>query len=474
MENKGFIKEVIHQFMGKGDAVAFALYDGVQVTDITYTRFVQDILKAAGYFKEHKIHQQHIALSASNSYACVITYFAISASGNTAVLVNPMLPLELIQEQCEMADTSVICAEALPEAGSNAAGLRWLTFSELTSEESVDPDEIWECQPDETVLMLCTSGTTGKSKVVEVSSDNLKANFASYPSADEIKGVDRQLLVLPMFHISGMISVMTSLVRGKTMCIGRGMRYIFADLPVFKPTFISLVPAMMESLEKIYKGTNEEERAKRLGGNIQRICVIGAASKAGTCQYLMEQGLILETGYGMTESVGVGTWGEFTPDTIRSIGKLCKNVEAQFRDGELLLKGKSVMKGYYKDPEETAAVVEDGWLHTGDMGYYDANGYYYITGRKKNVIILANGENVNPEEIEAAFGTCEAIEECLVYSDSKGICADVFATSQEDAAAFIKAYNSKMPKYRQVYKVNYTTEPLPKTSSGKIKRKENQ
>ena len=107
------------------------------------------------------------------------------------------------------------------------------------------------------------------------------------------------------------------------------------------------------------------------------------------------------------------------------------------------------------------------------MGRCDEEGYYYITGRKKNVIILHNGENVNPEEIEAAFGRCEAIEECLVFGDGKGICADVYASSQEEAAAFIRSYNYKMPKYRQVYKVNYVAEPLPRTGTGKIKRKEN-
>ena len=266
---------------------------------------------------------------------------------------------------------------------------------------------------------------------------------------------------------------MMALFRGKTVCIGRGMKYIFMDLKTLHPTYTTLVPVMMESLEKIYKNTTTEERMKRLGGSLKRINVAGAASKPATCQYLMDQGLILETAYGMTETAGVGTWGEWTKEAIGSIGKVGNNVQCRIKDGEILLKSDAIMKGYYKDPEETAKVIVDGWLHTGDMGYCDANGHYYITGRKKNVIILSNGENVNPEEIEAAFGACTYIEECLVYSDGKGICADVFANDPDSAAVYIKNYNESMPLYRQVYKINYSSEPLPKTSSGKIKRKEN-
>ena len=133
----------------------------------------------------------------------------------------------------------------------------------------------------------------------------------------------------------------------------------------------------------------------------------------------------------------------------------------------------AIMNGYYKNPGETAKILEDGWLHTGDLAHCDENGYYYLIGRKKNVIILSNGENVNPEEIEAQLGECPEILECMVYGDKKGICADVYMNNESAVADFIKKYNEAVPLYRQIYKVNYSFTPLEKTGTGKIKRKEN-
>lgn len=470
------LRKLIKSFMETGDkALAFSLYDGEKITNITYSRFVDDILKAAGYFKENHICNQHIALIASNCYESLVVLYGIIASGNAAVLLNPALPTDVLRHQCEQADVSMIWSEESvnSEFRSIMDDARWLTYDEMKTAAPMHLDDIHPAEPNKTILLLSTSGTTGKSKIVEISIRNIANYFASYASVDTLTGLDRLLWVLPLYHIGGVGSAMLALFRGKTVCIGRGMKYIFMDLKTLHPTYISLVPVMMESLEKIYKHTTTEERMKRLGGSLQRINVAGAASKPATCQYLMDQGLILETAYGMTETVGVGTWGEWTKETIGSIGKVCNNVQCQIKDGEILLKSDAIMKGYYKDPEETAKVIVDGWLHTGDMGLCDENGYYYITGRKKNVIILSNGENVNPEEIEAAFGACTSIEECLVYSDGKGICADVFANDPDSAAAYIKNYNESMPMYRQVYKVNYMDEPLPKTGSGKIKRKEN-
>lgn len=477
MESKGFILQLANRFASaEKNQVACSIYDGDLLTDITYPQMLEDILKAAGFFVEEKIQNQHIALVAPNSYNWLVVLYGIMASGNTAVFLNPSLPGELLKSQCNQADVTVFCCDkkATDELKSASNGMQLLYIDDILNANPIRFEDICNTADDETIILLGTSGTTGKSKIVEISSKNLLACMDNACDGAKTSGLDRVLIVFPLFHIGGTVSATLAFYRNKTLCIGRGFQYIFSDMAVLNPTYSALVPAAMESLEKIFKSTSDpEKRARYVGKSFQRITPAGAALKISTCQYLMDQGLTLEACYGMTESAGTGTWAEMTYDNVKTIGKQFGNIQIRIHEGELQMKGPSIMKGYYKDPEETAKVIEDGWLHTGDMGYCDENGYYYITGRKKNVIILSNGENVNPEEIEAKWSGCEHILECMVYSDGKGICADVYTENQEAAAAYIKEYNYDMPMYRQVYKVNYSAVPLEKTSSGKIKRKEN-
>ena len=433
-------------------------------------------MRAAGYFSENKIKNQHIALVAPNSYNWIVAFYGILASGNVAVLINQAMPADMIVSQCRQADVTVLCCDMTvsEELISAAAELERLYLENIRSESALCMETIHKADPDETIILLGTSGTTGKSKIVEISSKNMQSSLDNTNYASAASGQERSLLVLPLFHIGGAVSISWVFSQLRTLCIGRGPISMLADMAVLNPTQVPFVPSMMESVEKLFRRkTDPRERAKYVGNNLRRIMVAGAAPKYSTCQFFIDQGITVDTAYAMTETTGAGTWAELNENNVGSIGKMYGNLQICFQDGELMMKGDAVMKGYYKDPEETAKVIEDGWLHTGDMGYCDEEGYYYITGRKKNVIILSNGENVNPEEIEAKWGSCVHIPECMVYSDGKGICADVYTTDREAADAYIKEYNQSMPMYRQVYKVNYSAEPLEKTSTGKIKRKEN-
>ena len=143
--------------------------------------------------------------------------------------------------------------------------------------------------------------------------------------------------------------------------------------------------------------------------------------------------------------------------------------------GEICIRGNSVMLGYYKDPEATAEVIDaEGWFHTGDLGRMDEDGYYYITGRKKNLIILSNGENVSPEELEHQLAKCPAVQECIVKEKGQKICAIVCCAedAQDTVRSFITEYNRTLPLYKRISAVEFSAEPLPRNALGKLLRKE--
>ena len=477
MGNNGFIKHLVrHLSAVKENTIAFSLYDGSQVVNITYRQFLHDILKAAGYFSHRKVKNQHVAIAAENSYDWLVVFFAIIGSGNVAVLLNQELPRDILQRQCEQADVSIICSDTLRmlEFGTNLGNAECLDFNDIKAGPPISVEQIYSLDPEDTIVMMFTSGTTGTSKIAEFSIYNVQLAMDGLEEIVSAPNMQRTLLTFPLYHISGLTTVISQLQRYRTVCIGRGIRYILTDMPTLNPSFISMVPSVLNSIVKVLERTKSaEERQRIIGSNLAGISICGASVKDSLCCYMMDLGIQVQSAYGLTESTGSGTWCIWNEENIGSIGKPYGRTQCRIEDGELLLKGPSVMKGYYKDPAGTAEIIQDGWLHTGDLAYCDENGYYYLTGRKKNVIILSNGENVNPEEIELQFGECKDILECMVYSDGKGICADIYTEKDTAAADFIKRYNEGVPLYRQVYKVNYSSAPLEKTGSGKIKRKEN-
>lgn len=475
MQNNGFVRQLMNCCaQAEESTVAFSLYDGNRVIDITYRYFLEDVRKAAGYFIHGNIHAQHIAIAAQNSYDYLVVFFGITGSGNVAVLLNQDLPGEVLRQQCNQADVSIVCGNApcISEPGKNG-NADFLNFETILAGQTVPVDAFPRRSTEEPITMMFTSGTTGQSKIAVFSESNLQSTIENMKEISTDPGSCRMLLTFPLYHISGVVTVALELQLHNVVCIGREPRYILADIPKLNPTYIAMVPSILSSIVKLLKAAEkDEQRCNIIGSKLNRMLVSGASAVNSLCLYMMDMGISVETAYGMTESMGSGTSCVWNEDNIGSIGKPYGSIQCRIEDGELLLKGPSIMKGYYKDPEATAAIIQDGWLHTGDLARCDEKGYYYLTGRKKNVIILANGENVNPEEIEAKLGECAEILEVLVYGDGKKICADIYTNNAGAAEAYVSEYNEKVPLYRQVREVNCTSTPLEKTGSGKIKRKE--
>ena len=469
-----YVRSMIAQFAEDQNRIALMIYDGRQITEISYRTLADEILQAAGFFKKNGLVGRHIALLGGNCHEWIVGYFAIVASGNVAVPLNPTYSRQTIMTQCDLADVSVICGDQ-QDISMLAPELQSVAYSALSCEEPMQLEDIACPGREATVMLLFTSGTTGESKAVEITYANMESSLKSADGVFAEPEISRIMMALPMFHIAGIRGALAMLYRRKTLCIGRGVKYLFRDMPVLLPDYISLVPLMVESLIKIIKRTSRENLEKNyIGRNLKRICVGGAATDPNSCRYLMDQGFCVDSGYALSETTGVGTWGKWDDRHFNTIGKLSRELQYRIVDGELQLKGDAIMKGYYKDPEATRSAMEDGWLRTGDLGYCDADGYFYLTGRKKSVIVMPNGEKINPEEVERYFNNCDAILECLIRLDDndKALCIEVFTRNNDAARDYIEKYNEKMPLSHNIRKVIYRDRPLERTTSGKLIRKE--
>ena len=233
--------------------------------------------------------------------------------------------------------------------------------------------------------------------------------------------------------------------------------------------FTYIAPEILCSFYKNLK----KGRVKRLNG-IHSISCGSATLDTSLLALFQKYNILVSQSYGLTEMCGGGTSNKsMAAGKIRSVGQPISGVEIKIEDGEVCLRGEAMMKGYYKDPIATAQVIQNGWLHTGDLGYLDEDGYLYLTGRKKNLIILASGENINPEEVEVLISQCPEVEEVLVKEKNGRLCAEIFCAidQQKTVANYISELNKTLALYTRVSLVEYREQPFEKTATGKIKRK---
>ena len=288
---------------------------------------------------------------------------------------------------------------------------------------------------------------------------------------DLTKPLPGHYMVLPMFHLGAFIDLFSTTVMGWPLNLGSDIRNFYRDIQKMPSQIMSVVPMIMNALHKdVMRGHRD-----RLGD----LWVPIGSSAMFDPQVLLDMvhnGMFVIQCYGATETCGAGIIN-FAQDEkhIGAVGQGSEYMDYKIEpDGELCMRGDCVMMGYYKDPEGTAEVIDkDGWVHTGDLARVDEDGYYYITGRKKNLIILDSGENISPEELEGMLEKCPAVQECIVKELGKKIGVVVYCEKehQQTVRDFVAQMNRTVPLYKRIGVVEFSETPLPRNGAGKLVRK---
>ena len=442
----------------------------------------------AAFLEKNTDKGAHIGLLSRDGLDMAIFMFAVIASGRVAVPLNGDLNIRELEGCIEDSDVRYIFYDPNEDIPLEEISDRDLTIFLMTDAikdiaQPSDTEDYDFPDTDETALslLLFSSGTTGSSKIVMLTQESLTANSLTYT----VRFPRRRVYVpFPSYHIAFVALLLMHLGQNDEICLRKGMKYFYSDIEYFKPEQIDLVPSMFNGIT---------ERAKRfaefhdlLRDNLKRLWSVGAALSYAEDNIIINMGVTVLTSYGATEVSGVVV--DISDHDPSSVGYIADFNEVRLSDaGEILVKGKNVMKGYYHDEGQTELVIKDGWFHTGDKGEI-INNELFIKGRIKNTIILSNGENVNPEEIEAELNRSIWIDDAYVYEKKDRIYASVvnyqyLRESDEEKRSYIfehideerKNYNKTVPTYRQVRKVKLRDSDFIKTPSGKIKRgKENE
>jgi long-chain acyl-CoA synthetase len=319
--------------------------------------------------------------------------------------------------------------------------------------------------------------------------NNLASNVEAVDYTSEPGTI--MLSVLPIHHAFCLVmDWLKGFSLGATVCINDSLLHIVRNMGIFKPYVILMVPMMIETIYKRLAAADPNIPKKLIadnvfGGNLKIIFTGGAHLDPYYIEKFAEYGVDVLEGYGMSECSPVISNNLPEDHKAGSIGKPLKNAEISFENGEILVRGSSVMKGYYQMPEETAETLKEGWLHTGDKGYLDEDGFLFINGRVKNLIILSNGENISPEEIENKLALNPLVSEVIVTGENNGLTARIYPEQElvtakgldEDAVraelqAFLDTYNRNQPTYRQITGLVVRKNPFIRSSTKKIKRQE--
>ena len=524
--------------------------------DMLYKDYIEEIIALSTALNSIGLENKRIGIIGDNRYEWEEAYMAIVSGTGVVVPLDKGLPEGEILSLIERSEIEAIFfagkyEETVKKALADKVGNLKILISmdaEKTEGDIKSQKELievgkkliangsksyeeHEINSNEMGVMIFTSGTTSKSKAVMLSQENICANVYDISTVFDINKNDRLLSFLPLHHTyEATVTFINSFSVGACIVFCDGLRYIADNLKEYKVTVMISVPLLFESMyKKVLKGIEEKGKTKKVkigialtkalktigidkrreifkeihenfGGEL-RLCVTGAAAlDRETEKGFNELGIELYQGYGLTEASPVVAAEHRGVHKFGSIGQLFPSLEGKVIDknemgiGELVIKGPSVMLGYYNNEEATKETfTEEGFLKTGDLGYFDKDGYFFVTGRKKDVIVLKNGKNVYPDEIEILINRLSGVKESFVYGkpnekdpedlkigakvvyDEEHV-EEVFGTTDENEikekiwAQIKQEVNQKMPTYKFIKELTVTKVPLIKTTTSKIKR----
>lgn len=543
------IKEMMKASMEKyAENIAFIIKKmkdkKVEYQNITYQKFGEQINQLGAGLYELGLKGKRIAIIGKNCYAWALSYVSILLGDMTAVpLDKGLTEIEIRNSVIQSKADCIIFEEKYYDIvkelkNDEQTNLKeWICMEKIEGVKCLEEvskmgseaskTEYRDCQvsSDEMRILLFTSGTTSSSKGVMLTQRNIAENIYSMKCVETFFPTDRNLAFLPYHHTFGSTGQLIMLASGVATAFPDGLRHIAENFREYKISLFVGVPLLIESIygkleKEIVKQGKEKliRRAKKvsnflknigidvrrklfkqiidqLGGSL-RLIVSGAAGlDKQVAQGFNELGIRVIQGYGLTETSPVVAAENDRYIKYGSVGFPMKNVTIEIVNkdemgiGEIRVKGPNVMLGYYENEEATNQVLKDGWFYTGDLGYIDKEGFLFITGRKKNVIVLKNGKKVFPEELEELVNRIDVVKESMVFGMPKEDDVDVSVKIQYDETVReekyatlseeefekvvwqkIKEINQEMPKYKYMKHMILTTEDFIKTTTAKIKR----
>ncbi|MBO6149030.1 MAG: AMP-binding protein [Lachnospiraceae bacterium] len=473
------------------------------IKEISYADLNDKVAGIRRGLAEEGFSGAHIALIGASSVEWMAAYLAVTTGDNTAIPVEIGLPPKDILNLIDRSDTSCVfmekrfapLAESMKESCPKVRAVYFLTEEDSETEKNLkhlieagkSGKDAKIPSANDIATLVYTSGTTGKSKGVMLTHENLYSNVEAI--IYDVEPGKVFLSTLPIHHAFCLcMDWLQGFWMGAVICINDSYMHMVRNMGLFKPDVMLMVPLMLETIYKKLKAADPSippavMGQKVFGGKLKHIFTGGAHLDPFYIDEFEKYGIMVLEGYGMSECSPVITSNRVSEHKAGSIGRPLSNVEIKIENGEILVRGSSVMKGYYEMPEETAATLKDGWLHTGDKGYIDEDGYLFINGRVKNLIILSNGENISPEEIETKLALNDIVEEVIVTGDNNALTARIYPSKEltenmgeDDIRAELQKvldnYNSDQPTYRRITGLIVRKNPFIKNATRKILRHE--